>query len=292
MSEEAGQTAAPGVSSARKTPRSNVSFSDLIPRALWGVVLTVLALGTAFSDGISFLLFWWAAAIAIHWEWQRLVGGVRQIERLIAGVAVITAANLFVATGHLSWCILTLAVGTLATAALGGRRSRGIVGAGVLYAGSLPIALTLLRASAPFGLEAILWLFAVVWGTDVMAYFGGRIIGGPKLWPRLSPSKTWSGFLVGVGTGALAGLAVASGSGAHGPLVALGIAAGAIAQGGDLFESSLKRRFGVKDTSHIIPGHGGVMDRLDGFLAAAVFAACFGVIRFGIHSPAAGLLQW
>ena len=129
---------------------------------------------------------------------------------------------------------------------------------------------------SPYNLRAILWLFAVVGGTDVMASFGGRLIGGPKLWPRVSAGKTWSGTIVGIVSGALLGLGVAMVAPvapvAAGPLLAVGLVGGAAAQAGDLLESSIKRRFGVKDSSNLIPGHGGVMDRVDG-LVFACFAA-------------------
>ena len=171
-------------------------------------------------------------------------------------------------------------------------RFRLLPGAGVLYAGAMLVSACLLRASLPYGFAAIIWLFAVVWGTDVMAYFGGRLIGGPKLWPRVSPAKTWSGFCVGVLCGAGAGLAVAPHGSSIFALFGLGLATGAVAQGGDLFESSLKRKFGVKDSGHLIPGHGGLMDRLDGFIAATIFVALVGSVRYGIADIAAGIFQW
>ena len=126
------------------------------------------------------------------------------------------------------------------------------------------------------------------------AYFAGRSIGGPKLWPRLSPKKTWSGFVGGTLVGTLIALAVVRLSGVP---VSLGLALAtwaiaALSQGGDLFESSVKRRFAAKDAGSIIPGHGGVMDRLDGFLVAAVAAAALGLMRGGVGNPASGLLVW
>ncbi len=143
-----------------------------------------------------------------------------------------------------------------------------------------------------FGACAIGWLFAVVWGTDVCAYFGGRLIGGAKLCPRISPGKTWSGFAVGIVCGAVLGVvAVHFWPGVNarlGPVFLLGIVTGAVAQGGDLLESWIKRRFNVKDSSRLIPGHGGFMDRLDGFVAAAIFAALFGLAH-GQPSAASGL---
>ncbi len=124
----------------------------------------------------------------------------------------------------------------------------------------------------------------------------GRLIGGPKLAPRISPGKTWSGFLVGVSCGAAFGAVVAhvwpNAQAPLGPVFVLGLAAGALAQAGDLFESWVKRRFGVKDSSRLIPGHGGVMDRIDGFIAAAIFAALFGLWRGVPPSAAAGLFYW
>jgi phosphatidate cytidylyltransferase len=121
------------------------------------------------------------------------------------------------------------------------------------------------------------------------------VIGGAKLWPKVSPSKTWSGTLTGVLAGAFLGAV----TGAHGlgdpwrapPLFVLGLAAAAVSQGGDIFESWVKRHFGAKDSSGLIPGHGGFMDRLDGFIAAAAFAAIVGAARGGA-STAAGLFDW
>ena len=162
----------------------------------------------------------------------------------------------------------------------------------MVYAGVLVAASPLLRQSQPFGLLAILWLFAVVWGTDTMAFFGGRLIGGPKLAPRLSPSKTWSGFLVGTVSGALLGLLVAPRTDGATGVFAIGLLGGALAQAGDLFESALKRRFGAKDAGSLIPGHGGVMDRLDGFVATSLFAAILGLWRFGPAGAGSGLFRW
>ncbi len=178
----------------------------------------------------------------------------------------------------------------VATAAMAPAR-RLMAGAGVLYAGALAVSVILLREGT-LGFRTIGWLFAVVWGTDIMAYVGGRLIGGPKLAARLSPSKTWAGFIVGVAAGALAGLLVAPAGATSGAVVLVGLAAAALSQGGDIFESSLKRRYGVKDASHLIPGHGGVMDRLDGFIAATVFALLVGSARAGLDAVGTGLFNW
>jgi phosphatidate cytidylyltransferase len=164
--------------------------------------------------------------------------------------------------------------------------------AGAVYAGAFLAAMILLRDS-PLGREAVLWIFALVWATDSAAYFGGRAIGGPKLWPKVSPGKTWSGSIVGAIAGVLAGLVLLSvlDIPLHPMHAVLGFLIVIAAQLGDLLESAIKRRFHVKDTSQLIPGHGGVMDRCDSLAAAAVVALVLGAIRF-VHTPAQGLLAW
>ena len=273
------------------TPRqdSGHRFADLLPRVLSALVLVVLALGTAFWGGRPFATLWWAASLAILWEWQRLIGAPRLTARLVSGGVALSLSGPLVEQLQIGLGFGLIVVGATAVGLLAGAGYRIFAAAGVVYAAALMTSVDLLRQSFPFGFEAIIWLFAVVWFTDIMAYVGGRLVGGPKLWPRASPSKTWAGFLVGIACGSLAGLAVAPAPGPYEIYVALGLVAGAVAQGGDLFESALKRRFRVKDSSRLIPGHGGVMDRLDGFLAAAVAAAVLGVARFGVESPGAGL---
>lgn len=167
------------------------------------------------------------------------------------------------------------------------------VAAGFVYAAVLAAAPIVLRSDRAVGFLTIAFLFAVVWTTDIAAYFGGRSIGGPKLWPAVSPNKTWSGAIVG--TLAAIGAAVAVAVYGDIPLRAAAVLAAVLsiaAQGGDLFESHLKRRFGVKDASHIIPGHGGVMDRIDGFIVAACLAALLGLARGGFDHPGRGMLIW
>jgi phosphatidate cytidylyltransferase len=129
--------------------------------------------------------------------------------------------------------------------------------------------------------------------TDIGGFFAGRGIGGPKLWPRISPKKTWAGAVGGFA----ASLVVAAGFAAFGlgksvPLLLTGAALSIVSQLGDLFESAVKRRFGVKDSSNLIPGHGGLMDRLDGFVAAVVLAAIFGALRGGMDGAGRGLMIW
>ncbi len=276
-------------------PARTFNFSDLGPRILSALVLVAAAVATLVTGGVMFALFWLAAGVAVLWEWQRLIGGERQLPRLIVGGAALTLAAAFAAESgaDIGMAVVLAAAGALAL--LAGPEKRLWAAAGMVYAGVLVVAVIALRESFPYGRIAIAWLFAVVWGTDVMAYFGGRLIGGPKFWPRVSPSKTWSGTLTGVVSGALLGLAVALWSPptpiAWPPILALGLIVAMIAQAGDFFESGVKRHFGVKDSSNLIPGHGGVMDRLDGFITAAAGAALIGALR-GLPSVSAGLFHW
>jgi phosphatidate cytidylyltransferase len=137
-------------------------------------------------------------------------------------------------------------------------------------------------------------LFATVWTTDIFAFLGGRAIGGPLLWPQVSPKKTWVGAIAGLAGGVAAGVVVAyaSGIGRLGMAGIMALLLSVLAQAGDLFESAVKRRFGAKDASRLIPGHGGLMDRLDGFLVAAFAALLIGIVRQGTAAPGAGLLLW
>jgi phosphatidate cytidylyltransferase len=291
-------TEAPGYQAA---PAKGPNFSDLRTRVISGVVMVAAAVGALVAGGAPFILFWLAAAIAMVWEWQRLLGEERRLARVVVGAAALAVACAFAAQNGADYALAILGLGALAVGWLGPPGLRVWAGAGVLYAGALIVSIAAIRPplpallEPPYNLRAILWLFAVVWGTDIMAYFGGRLIGGPKLWPRVSAGKTWSGTIVGVVSGALLGLAVAailpSGPVATVPLLLVGLAGGAAAQAGDLLESSIKRRFGVKDSSQLIPGHGGVMDRLDGFVAAAVFVALLGAVR-GTPTVAEGLFVW
>jgi phosphatidate cytidylyltransferase len=175
-----------------------------------------------------------------------------------------------------------------------GLRNYGWVFAGIVYALAMFLAPVVLRADAQLGMVTILLLFAVVWTTDIVGYFAGRSIGGPKLAPSISPKKTWSGAIAGL---AAAVLIVAMATrfipqAKIGVLIALTIVLSIVSQAGDLAESALKRRFDAKDASQIIPGHGGVMDRLDGFWAATLCAAIIGVARGGFAEPGRGLLIW
>ena len=272
-------------------------MADLGPRVASGVVMIAAAMGSLWAGGHVFNFFWLAAAIAIVWEWQRIVGGERERARFCYGAAGVVAAAAMTVNRAPELAILAIVGAAGLVAYVAGPGKRLWCGAGVLYAGVLLISVMVLRMSILLGFEAVLWLFAIVWSTDIGAYFGGRLIGGPKLWPAVSPSKTWAGFLTGTIVAALAGWGALSMTGgaaqiAVAPILLLGWITAALSQGGDLLESSVKRHYSVKDASHLIPGHGGVMDRLDGFIAAVVFAALVGTIRAGAVAAGHGLLNW
>ena len=167
--------------------------------------------------------------------------------------------------------------------------------AGVAYAACFGLSLMALRTSPDYGARAIVVLFAVVWATDTGAYLAGRLIGGPKLWPAVSPAKTWSGAAGGLVTAVIVALIAArllDGVPVTPALTLIVVALSLACQSGDLFESAMKRRFGIKDASHIIPGHGGMMDRMDGLTFSGVLAALIGWLHGGGEGIARGLLQW
>ncbi len=281
------------MSEPAQTAPAASKFVDLLPRVASAAALVAAALLTLIAGGDLFALFWLAAAFAIFWEWQTLIAAERRSLRVAAGLVGLLGAAACLRLGVPVWSAVTVGLLAVVAAILAGSGRRLWAAGGALYAGVLLLSVILLRQSPDLGTLAIAWLFAIVWGSDIFAYFGGRLIGGPKLWPRVSAGKTWSGTITGLVCGAALGLAVARmGAGvALAPAALLGLFLAALSQIGDLFESAVKRRFGVKDSSRLIPGHGGVMDRLDGFIFACGFAALFGVLR-DHASAAAGLFLW
>ncbi len=289
--------------SLAKKPESAAGNSDLIPRILSAMVLAPLAIAVAWLPeefpklGIwLFGLFWLLAALAVWWEWNTLVSGPgNRLVFFLGGAAL--ALSMFVAefgAARTRTPLLIIILGALAVGVFTRADRRLWASGGLLYAGALLTAPIILRRDHDFGLVAILFLFALVWATDIAGYFAGRAIGGPKLATAISPNKTWSGAVGGTLGALIAGVAVAKLFGIEN-IVFVGFVAlmlSAVAQAGDLFESGIKRRFGAKDAGKLIPGHGGVMDRLDGFLAAAAVAAAFGVLRANLGSAAHGLLLW
>lgn len=266
---------------------------ELTTRILSALVMIAAALLTAYWGGWPFALFWLAAGIAIMVEWTEMTGVEprRPVQGVLAlGLAALT--GLFLSDAGIA---LFLAVGLLFMVAgiLVTRNASGRVWAasGFLYAAPIVLVPPIVRDHLELGILGLLWMFAVVWATDIAAYFTGRSLGGPKLCPPISPKKTWSGFIGGVAAAAAAGFLVAWGGGRYGlslpvslsGITLLSVIASVASQLGDLGESALKRHCDVKDSSHLIPGHGGVMDRLDGFWAVCLIVA---TVLLAIHFTA------
>jgi phosphatidate cytidylyltransferase len=276
--------------------------SNLVLRVASTAVLVPVALGVIYWGGWLFLLICAAAAGGLLAEWTRLVTGSPDSRVLVSGLAALLLAFLLTGFGEPAAAAGIIVIGAvLAGGAMAAwpRRfpARNPIGwgvGGVLYAGVTFLGPAVLRQDPQMGLIAVLFLAATVWSTDIFAYCVGRAIGGPLLWPRVSPNKTWAGVVGGLVGGVAAGtlVAYASGVGRLGVVGAIALLLSILTQAGDLFESAVKRRFGAKDASTLIPGHGGLMDRLDGFLVAAFVALVIGILHQGTAAPAAGLLVW
>ena len=276
----------------KAAPAATSDSRNLVMRIAVAAVLIPFAVATAWAGGWLWSTLVTLAAIGLFVEWLAIVG-LASVKRVtVPGVAALAVAGICLAVNRLDVALVVLGVGLAAVAAIAPER-RNWTAAGFLYAAAAQIASVLLRLDPVKGFAALMFVLLIVWVTDSGGYFAGRGIGGPKLWPRVSPKKTWAGAIGGLA----ASLAVAAGFvmldlGRMGPLLLLSGALSAVSQLGDLFESAVKRRFGVKDSSHIIPGHGGLMDRLDGFVAVVVVAAVFGFLRGGADGVGHGLMVW
>ena len=196
--------------------------------------------------------------------------------RTVSGVAMIAVALAAAYVGGYSFAVLAAAAATAVfyewTRIARGWGPGWYIG-GFLYALAAAVSLLWIRDRSYDGLALVLWIFLIVWGTDIGAYFTGRRIGGPKLAPAISPGKTWAGFYGGVVAATLVGGAWAAFAGLHPVILLLAPLFAVAAQAGDLFESWMKRRAGVKDSGAWLPGHGGIFDRLDGLLPVAILTA-------------------
>ncbi len=277
----------------RVTPASK--WSDLGLRSLSAAVLIPAVIADVWVGGAWFSLLVALLGVLVAFEWTNIVHRQDPLQFALHALAALCAVLLPLTAG-LAAALAAIAVLWIASAALATYQEGAGVWRflGVPYASIPAIALMLLRNDAEMGALAILWVMVTVWAADTLAYFAGRIIGGPKLAPVLSPKKTWAGL-----GGAIAGSAAASviftSIAGLGGIAALALLAGGLAvveQGGDLFKSAMKRHYGVKDSGRIIPGHGGIIDRVDGLMAVAVAAAIIGLARSGPGATGAGLLVW
>lgn len=278
----------------QKEPAKPLSRNNLALRIAAALMLAPLAIGAAYAGAYVFVLFWTVAALGVLWEWNTLVCTHDRNPVLSIGVAALVGCSLLLAFNWTASAIALIMLGIIGVATLATKRRRAWCAGGLAYAAALLIAPVILRQDEPWGFAAVLFLFAVVWLTDIAAFAVGRAAGGPKLVPRVSPNKTWSGAAGGILAGAAGGLGTAAlfGLGNLAALGAVALGLSIISQAGDLMESAIKRRFDAKDTSNLIPGHGGLMDRLDSFLTAAVAATIIGLAHSKFEAAARGLMVW
>jgi phosphatidate cytidylyltransferase len=265
---------------------------NLLLRVAAALVLAPLAIAIAYAGGWLWSALVTLASIGLYIEWLKIVGLGSEMRVAAPGLAALTIAGVLLASARPEAALIVLGIGLAAVALLAQER-RHWAAAGFGYAAAAEIASVLVRLDQIYGFIALTLILLVVWMTDIGGYFAGRGIGGPKLWPRISPKKTWAGAVGGFA----ASVAIAYGFAVFGlgkmvPMLALGAVLSIASQLGDLFESAVKRRFGVKDSSQIIPGHGGLLDRLDGYVAAVVLAAIFGLLREGVDGVGRGLMVW
>ncbi|WP_431281202.1 phosphatidate cytidylyltransferase [Humitalea sp. 24SJ18S-53] len=268
-------------------------WRDLRKRILSAAVLLPAAIACIWLGAEPWTALMALCVSVLAWEWVHLCGLRTRVLPGAALPAVVLLAGALSVVGEARAALIVLGLGTVATWAIAGRlrgaeapeKPPGWLAAGVLYIGLAGLALIELRHDNDAGLANVLFLFAVVWASDSGAYIAGRLIGGPKLAPAISPGKTWAGSVGGLVASMLAGLAVAAAMapGPIGRVIAVAAILGVATQAGDLLESAIKRHFHVKDTSSLIPGHGGLLDRLDGVLAAAPVAALLALwVGYGV----------
>lgn len=266
---------------------------DLLVRTASALILGPAVLAAAWYGGWVFRAVLCVLALLTALEWMRLVapeGPRRSLIMALAAVAVVLGMGVWTSGGPTVAAAALLSGVLLLAVRAGGARHFALVALTVPYVGLGAYALMWLRDRPGTGLGLLTYVLLVVWATDIGAYAAGRTIGGPKLAPAISPKKTWAGLIGGMASAALAGAAVAlafvaGGPGTAVPAALLAGVLAVVAQAGDLFESAIKRRYGVKDSGHIIPGHGGLLDRVDGLIAAApVFAL--------VHAALGTTEQW
>jgi phosphatidate cytidylyltransferase len=253
--------------------------SNLILRIASAVVILPPALAAIWLGGWYFAGLIVLIAGAVGWEWSALCGARAGVREIAIATTVISALVAFVSPPAAYACIAFGALSAWVVARLGNGEARILPATGIAYLSVAILSMVWLRLAPDTGRFMVLWIVALVVATDVGAYFTGRAIGGPRLAPRISPGKTWAGLFGGMVCAGLAGFVLAHVLESNSPGLAAALSGGlaVVAQAGDLVESAVKRHFGVKDSGMLIPGHGGVLDRLDGFLTVA---------------PAVALMAW
>ena len=258
--------------------------SELLRRVAAAILLVPVALVAVYFGGWAFSLLAAVAVAFMTCEWERATGGERAGRHAFIGVVTVLAALAVASTGGVEPALVLVGIGAVVDLVVprkDGAYSRWPT-AGLIVVGVPVVCLVWLRGAGE-GMTVVVWLLAVLWATDSGAYVVGRWVGGPRLAPAISPRKTWAGCVGGTGAGALIGLATAVllPDTSTVRTVLASILVSLVGQGGDLAVSAVKRRFGVKDMGAVIPGHGGVLDRLDSLLFGAVAAAAMAVASGG-----------
>ena len=255
-------------------------------RILSAAFLIPLAVASIYLGGWLLVLLMALGAVLLANEWDRLCGGdgVRGSVGIVHAGVVLAVALL--AGAELYGAALALvAVGTVGVAVIAVQFERRAAwpAAGVIYLALPVLAIIWLRGGPEAGRASLLWLFVLVWATDVGALTAGRTLGGPRLAPTISPNKTWSGAIGGLACAAAVGALVGwlTGDAGIALLVGLSVAFSLVSQVGDLVESAVKRHYSVKDSGSLIPGHGGILDRVDGLLLAAPAMAVVALLNDG-----------
>lgn len=257
---------------------------SVLTRTVSAVLLGLPVILVVYWGSPLFELMVAVAAAVLAWEWFRMCGAgqPRGIGLALGGVLLAAVAAMSVA--GIGFAVAMLLAGALAVLAID--RREPWLAAGTLYLGLPCVALIWLRFDPAAGRAVVLWLMGVVWASDIGGYVAGRLIGGPRLAPRISPGKTWAGLFGAAAAAAMVSVAFSLSS-AHAPVwiaAGCGLLLGLVAQAGDLGESWVKRRFGVKDVSALIPGHGGLLDRVDALMAAILIVAAMTAADEGVFS--------
>jgi phosphatidate cytidylyltransferase len=265
--------------------------TNLRSRIISGALLAGVAFALTWAGDVTFALLVLVVGLFLCWEWGRMVRGVDFDLAFYIHAAAVAGAVGLTAAGYAALGVAAIITAAIILVPLVFGHGARLSALGVLYVGLPAVALVWIRMSEPGGFAAIILIFAVVWSSDIAAYAAGRLIGGPKLWPRISPNKTWAGLIGALvaGSAAAAIVGFAFGIDPLPRLVLAGLGFALVAQAGDLAESALKRLFGRKDASGLIPGHGGFMDRMDSIVAVAVVAA-ISALAIDAYAPARALL--
>ncbi|ATO57251.1 phosphatidate cytidylyltransferase [Bartonella sp. 1-1C] len=264
-------------------------MSNLMSRILTAIILGAITLYLTWCGGTLFFLFTWGIGGFILYEWIDITEekwGL--LQKILASVFYFVCGFLLIFNTSASLVFSVLMILAVLLALLSIRNAGWIFG-GFIYSSFPVVALSCLRGYDLLGFWRVIFLFAVVWSTDIAAYFGGRVFGGPKLAPRFSPNKTWSGAIVGTLAGLSSGIVVViyvfGISAVNYFIFFLALILSIISQIGDLGQSWLKRRFSVKDSGFLLPGHGGFMDRMDGLVGATSLFYIIGSFMFDMNTP-------